>query len=169
MRASLLSVLFASLAIVTFASTGCNDAAPEKDDHGHTHEDGGHDHGISADDHPAHGPNHGHIFELDSPDHCVEWCKFKDNDVIKMHVLDKEGKKATPVKIDSFVVTPMAGNDDLSFELKAEKPDDEGKSSVYMLDDKDLSIAIPLGVNIEIKMGDKTMKGKIAAHEPLDH
>ena len=85
-----------------------------------------------------------------------------------MHLLDKDQKPAV-LKVDSFHVIPMAGNDATPFVLEAESPDEEGKSSVYMLDDQNLSIAIPLGVKIEITMGDTVLKGKIDQHEPMDH
>ena len=165
---------FALLLMVTalgFFVTGCNDSEDPnpKDEHGHgDHDhDHGHDHGHGH-DHPPHGPNGGHIFDLDSKDYSVEWCKFKDNDVIKMHILGSDNKN-TAIKVDSFTVTPLAGNDDLKFELTAENADDDGKASTFMLDNADLCTAIPLGVAIEIKSGDKTFKGEIDAHEPLDH
>ena len=141
------------------AATGSGSKAHDHDGHEHDHE---------HDDHPAHGPNHGHIFALDSEEYQGEWQKFKDNNVIKMHILDKDQKPAV-LKVDSFHVIPMAGNDATPFVLEAESPDADGKSSVYMLDDQSLSIAIPLGVNIEITSGDMILKGKIDQHEPLDH
>lgn len=167
---SLTSALIAVIALAVFASVGCDDHHsdhdPDNGSHaGHNHEADDH----SADDHPAHGPFGGHIFKLDTSDFQGEWKKYKDNDVIKMYVLDAAGKKAAPLKIDSFVVTPKVGNDDSSFTLEPEEPDDDGASAVYWLDNKDLSIAIPLGVDIEIKIGDKTYKGEIKAHQPLDH
>ena len=163
-----------ALAALAVFSIGC-DTAPQKAAGGndsHSHEDG-HDHGDEghADhdhDHPAHGPNGGHIFAIDSEDYQGEWCKFKDNNVIKMHILDKEGEPAL-VKVDSFKVIPSAGSDQTPFELAAESPDEEGKSSVYSLDDQSLGIAIPLGVDIEIAIGDTVLKGKIESHEPRDH
>lgn len=165
---------FASLAIAFVAaalfSIGCSDpetGKPAKDSHGdHDHDHGDHDH---AHDHPAHGPNGGHIFALSAEGHSGEWCKFKDNDVIKMHILDADGKNATPVKVDSFIVKPSVGNDSLTFELEAENADADGNASTFMLDDAGLAKAIPLGVDIEIKIGEQTITGKIAAHEPLDH
>ncbi len=162
-----------TLAAIALFAVGCekpndqvaaNGGSNSSQDHDHDHGEAGHDDHF----HPEHGPNHGHIFELDSPDYCGEWQKFKDNNVIKMHILDKD-KKSVAVKVDSFKVIPMAGNDSTPFELAPESPDDEGKSSVYSLDDQNLSIAIPLGVTIEITMGDQTLKGKIDQHEPLDH
>ena len=42
-------------------------------------------------------------------------------------------------------------------------------ASVFKLDDADLALAIPLGVDIQIEVGDKTVKGEIKAHAPLDH
>ena len=135
-------------------------------DHGdHDHTDGDHDHA----DHPAHGPNNGHMFAFDNAEFQGEWCKYKDNNVIRMYLLDKSGKEAAPLKVDSFVVKPLVGNDDSSFELTAENADADGMASTFMLDDQTLSIAIPLGVKIVVTAGDQTMTGEIKADEPLEH
>lgn len=165
---TLTSTLLAALAVVVFASVGCDNPEtagdkPAKDDHSHEG-DLGHAH-----DHPPHGPAGGHIFDLDSDDYQAEWKKYKDNSVIRMYILDGAGKKAVPVKVDSFIVKPQAGKEDVSFELAAEEANENGETAVYMLDDDALFTAIPLGVDIEIKMGDKTLKGQIKAHKPLDH
>lgn len=164
---SLTSVLIAFIALAVFASTGCDehhDDAAHGDNNQVANNTGDDNH-----DHPAHGPFGGHMVKLDTSDVQVEWKKYKDNDVIKMYVLDAAGKQAAPMKIDSFIVTPKVGNDGTGFTLEPEKPDADGATAVYWLDDKDLSIAIPLGVDIEIKAGDKVYKGEIKAHEPLDH
>ncbi len=178
---SLASVLLAGIALALFMSTGCD--KPSGDDHA-AHGDHDHDaeHAHDADDHtghdddtdshadhPDHGPFGGHVFKLDTSEFQGEWKKYKDNDVIKMYLLDATGKKAAPLKVDSFIVTSKVGNDDAGFTLEPEEPDAEGATAVYSLDDKDLSIAIPLGVDIEIKVGDKVYKGEIKAHQPLDH
>ena len=163
---SLTSMLLAAFAVIVFASVGCEkpeEGTPAKDEHAQ-----GDGHG-SAHDHPPHGPFNGHIFDLDSPDHQGEWKKYKDNNIIRMYILDGEGKKAAPEKVDSFIVKPQAGKDEVVYELAAEDADENGASATYMLDDNALTIAIPLGVDIEIKIGDKTIKGQIKAHEPLDH
>lgn len=86
-----------------------------------------------------------------------------------MYILDAAGKEAVAQKVDSFTVTPKVGNDETGFVLEPESPDEQGLSAVYVLDDQELSIAVPLGVDIEIKIGDKVFKGEIKAHEPLDH
>jgi len=169
---SITSLIIAALAIVIFA-VGCEKpnegtgGKPAGDDHaGHDHADGdGHD----EHDHPPHGPFGGHIFDLDSEDYQAEWKKYKDNNIIRMYLLDGEGKKEVAAKVDSFIVKPQAGKDDVQFELTAENPDENGASATYMLDDEQLTIAIPLGVDIEIKMGDQVLKGQIKAHKPLDH
>lgn len=166
---SLTSVLTAFFALAVFASTGC-DEQPEKAAQGDkVANDSGDDKHSDDHDHPAHGPFGGHMVKLDTSDVQLEWKKYKDNDVIKMYVLDAAGKEAAPMKIDSFIVTPKVGNDGTGFTLEPEEPDSDGATAVYSLDDKDLSIAIPLGVDIEIKAGDKVYKGEIKAHEPLDH
>lgn len=163
--------LLAMLVAATIFTVGCNDPgtatgtegkAAASDDHDHDH-----DH---AHDHPAHGPNGGHMVPLATEEFQAEWKKYNDSNITRIYLLDKSGKEAMPMKLDSFVIKPQAGNDDsVMFELEAEEPNDEGLAAVYMLDDEQLKIAIPLGVNIEIKMGDKTVTGEIKAHEPLDH
>ena len=185
---SLTRLTLAAIAIVVFATSGCDrppaggsgspgstdehgdhDHDHADDDHDHDHADDDHDHDHSEHDHPAHGPYGGHIFPLDSPEYQGEWKKYNDNDVIRMYVLDADAKKAVPIKVESFTVIPTVGNEDVTFELEAEDPDAEGKSAVYMLEDKDLTIAIPLGVKIAIKTGELTINGNIKAHKPRDH
>lgn len=177
---SLMPLALCLLAMVAYV--GCEKPAGETgdghshSDHDHDHDHGDHDHAHGDDDHdhdhadhPAHGPNNGHLFAFDNADFQGEWCKYKDNNVIRMYLLDKSGKEPAPLKVDSFVVKPLVGNDDTSFELTAENADDQGLASTFMLDDQTLSIAIPLGVKIVVTAGDQTMTGEIKAHEPLDH
>ena len=166
---SISSFFLAALALFMFAAVGCENPKADGDGHaahehdGHEHDGHGHDH-----DHPAHGPNGGHIFPMDTDEYQAEWKKYMDNNKIRMYILDAEGKEAAPIAVDSFTVTPKVGEGVEPFELEAEDPKD-GMSAVYMLDDARLAIAIPLGVNIEIKMGDKTIKGEIKSHEVRDH
>ncbi len=167
------SYLLAALAVCLFTSVGCDNGTETKtksDDHGHAH-DGEHAH---HHEHPPHGPFGGHIFTLDSPEYQCEWKKYSDNDVIRMYILDVPGDakmkpKAVPMKVDSFMVMAQAGSDGAKFQLEAEKPDENGATAVFMLEDKALATTIPLGVDIEIKVGDKVYKGQIKAHKPLDH
>jgi len=160
---SISSFFLAGLALIMFAAVGC-----ENPEAGH----GGHGHGELAHelehDHPAHGPFGGHIFPLDTDEYQAEWKKYSDNTIIRMYMLDAEGKKAAPVAVESFTVTPKVGEGAEPFVL-APEDSENGMASVYMLDDANLAIAIPLGVNIEIKMGDKTIKGEIKSHEVRDH
>jgi hypothetical protein len=190
------SLIVAMLAITVFAINGCdssvgngktNGGAATDSDHDHDHDHDGDDHDHDGDhdgddhdhdgddhdhaqsDHPAHGPFGGHIFALEPNEFQGEWKKYTDSNVIKMYILDADGKKEVSQKVDSFTVTPKVGNDEGGFVLEPENPDEQGLAAVYMLDDQDLSIAIPLGVDIEIKIGDKVFKGEIKAHKPLDH
>ena len=145
---------------------GDHDHEGHDHDHDHDHDHAGHDHDH---DHPPHGPNHGHIFNFGSDDIKGEWCKYKDNDVIRMYLLDGKGESPKPLIVEKFLVKPLAGNDDTPFELEAEGVDSEGAASTFMLEDKLLQTAIPLGVKIEVVTADKTYVGEIKAHEPLDH
>ena len=143
------------------------------DHEGHDHGDHeGHDHGDhEGHDHAAHdvhGPFGGHVFSFDSDDYRAEWKHYNDNDVIRVYILDSTGKKEAPVKATVEMI-PMAGSDKTPFELEAEKPDDEGRSAVYSLDDKNLGIATTLGLKVEMKTDGKTYTGVIEAHAPHDH
>lgn len=151
-------------------SSGTTSVAGDHDhdhsDHGHDHSDGDHDH--EGHSHAAHGPQGGHMFPLESKEFLGEWTQSQSNDVIKFYLMDA-AKQAKPVKVEYFHVIPMVGNDPTPFELEAESPDDEGKSAVYVLDDKNLHTALPLGVKIEFKTGDTVVTGKVDAHTPYDH
>ena len=147
-------------------------------DHDHDHDHGAHDHGDHDHGdheghdhamHDVHGPFGGHVFKFDSDDYGAEWKHYNDNDVIRVYVLDPTGKKEAPVKA-TMAMIPLGGSDKTPFELEAEKPDAEGLSAVYSLDDKNLGIATTaVGVKVEMKIGDKTYTGTIPAHEPHDH
>lgn len=164
---SLFSCLFATLALAVFVTVGCENpgTGDGHGDHGHAHD---HDHDHAHHDHPPHGPSGGHIFPLDTDEFQAEWKKYSDNNVIKIITLDAAGKEITPVAASSVLITPQVGEGDVSFTLPAESSEN-GLASVFKLDDAALAVAISLGVDIEIKVGDKTIKGEIKAHKPLDH
>ena len=143
----------------------------ECDHDGHDHGDhDGHDHASHDDpDHPPHGPNHGHMFDFDSDEFTGEWCQYKDNNVIRIYLLDAKGQSSKPMVVEQFLVKPLVGSEDEPFELEPENVDPEGAAESFMLDDNSLRTAIPFGVEIEVVTEGKTLKGQIKAHEPRDH
>ncbi len=169
--------LFSCCLMSGCAETKTENAMTEGHDHDHGDHDG-HDHdGEDHDDHEGHdhaehdvhGPFGGHVFSFDSDDYRGEWKHYNDNDVIRVYILDSAGKKEAPVNA-TVAMIPLGGSDRTPFELEAEKPNAEGQSAVYSLDDKNLGIAITaVGVKVEAKIGDKTYSGTIEAHEPHDH
>ena len=186
---SLLSFVVATLATIVFA-VGCQEptasTASNGHDHGehadgeddcgcghdhshdgHDHDD--HDHADHGHDHPPHGPNHGHLFDLDSDEFTGEWSQYPDNNVIRFYLLDSEGESPKPMVVEQFLVKPLVGSEGEPFELEPEDVDPEGAAHSFMLDDILLRTAIPLGVEIEVIADGKIMKGQIKAHEPLDH
>ena len=171
---SLFPFAVAMLATIAFAA-GCQEPTDSAGGHGHDHgehDDGhGHDHDGHghAHDHPPHGPNSGHIFEFDSEEFTGEWCKYKDSDEIRMFLLDGKGESAKPLVVEQFLVKPLTGDEGEPFELEPENVDPEGAAHSFMLDDKLLQTAIPLGVEIEVIAEGQTLKGQIKAHEVLDH
>lgn len=181
--------IFSLVALCCFAAvpfTGCESPASTStethDDHGHDHDGHGHDghdhdghghdhdgdHGHAHSDLPAHGPNNGHLFKLEGSDLVGEWIHYNDNDIIRVVLLDAELDDV--VSYDGVSITPKAGDDKTPFvlELDTEK-NKKGMKAVYMLDDKNLMLAMSLGVDVEFTMGDKKLKGKIEPHAPHDH
>ena len=108
-------------------------------------------------------------FEFDSDEFTGEWCKYKDNNEIRIYLLDGKGESPKPLVVEQFLVKPLTGSEDEPFELEPEDVDPEGAAHSFMLDDVLLQTAIPLGVEIEVIADGKTLKGQIKAHEPLDH
>jgi hypothetical protein len=148
------------------AFTGCGEGSQTvAESHDHDHD---HDHAHGEGGLPAHGPNNGHLFKLEGTDLIAEWIHYSDNDIIRVLLLDKGLENA--VEYDGVMITPTAGDDKTPFvlELDPEKNIND-KKLVYMLDEKKLMLAMSLGVDVEIKVGDKTYKGKIAPHAPHDH
>ena len=168
MRSTALIFLF-GLALACFTFSGCDQATTAKngnDTSSDAHEGDEHDHDH---EHAAHGPNGGHIFEFAEGDYHGEWKHYNDNFVIRVYVLDKEGKNNQAVAAENVTIKRTTGDDSAQFTLDPESPDEEGKAVVYGLDSQDLSIAMNLGVSVEMKLGDKTYTANIPPHEPHDH
>lgn len=151
---------------VTFSGceTGSTKTATADHDHDHDHDHGSHAEGEL----PAHGPKGGHLFKLDGTEYVGEWLHYNDNDIIRVYLLDMKSKGAVPC--DGITITPTAGDDKTPFvlELDAEASGGDQKL-VYMLDEKALMLAMNLGVDVEITVGDEKFKGSIAPHAPHDH
>jgi hypothetical protein len=117
----------------------------------------------------VHGKNGGHIIKLTPTDLVAEWCHSSDNDVIKVFVLDEKATANHPIKADSVTIRPTSGNKRDPFTLAAVSANENGESAEYKLDDKQLALAMTLGVVLEIKVGEKTYTAEIPAHAPHSH
>ncbi|MFM7739621.1 MAG: hypothetical protein ACKO9H_09475, partial [Planctomycetota bacterium] len=127
----LLNLVLPLCALSLFIISGCdnpaastakpnsNPKAADKHDHDHDH-----DHKEGDHDHDAHGPNGGHTFELTPNDLAAEWTHSSSNNIIKVFVLNKDGKANEAVKCDKVVITPLSGNNTTPFELPAVEPKD---------------------------------------------
>ena len=166
----------AILAIMCFSVAGCDKPTGTSDgqthsDHDHPHGDN-HSHGDGEDSHshakdayPPHGPNGGHTFAFDS-DLKGEWSSYKANDLVRIYILDSEVKESVPVKATVIVTSDKDGSE---FELDPENPDADGKSSIYVLENSDLSIAMNLGVTIKLQIDDKTHSAVLKPSRPHKH
>ncbi len=150
-----------------------HDHADDHDADGHSHEGDDHDHDHDHDHDSGKlgevGPNNGHLIDFGSDPFKAEWVHYNDNDIIRIYVLDQEGKANRAVKADRVVVTRKAGAETVEFELEAEAPNADGESASYMREDKELAIAMTLGVEVIIEVDGQTHNGKIPAHEPHHH
>jgi hypothetical protein len=174
-----LRLLALGVALSCFCLAGCSPAKKEVEKsnpnndqvHDHDHDDAhDHDHNDDAADGKLGpmGPNGGHQIDFNSDQMNAEWVHYNDNDTIRLVILDATGKANRRIKADSVSIRRTKGNDP-GFTLVAEEPDDNGAAEKYMLDDKDLAIAMVLGVTVEVKMDGKTYAGKIPPHEPHSH
>lgn len=148
----------------TSASHSHDDNHSHDGDHSHSHDD----HGDGEQAACRIGPNGGHVYEFANESLLMEITQSKSGDVVRFLLLDADEKQA-PMKVTSFKVTPSAGRDSSPFMLEPENPDEDGKTHSYMLEEKDLRIAIPLGVKVEVTTEDKTYVSTIEAHEHHDH
>ena len=167
----------AVIALAAFVFSGCDagnsksDAkkSPAKDSHGHDHKDGDDHDGEKKAAKILHGKNGGHIVELKPTDLVAEWCHSSDNDVIKVFILNEGASANQAVKADSVTIRATAGSNKDPFTLAAVAANEAGEAAEYKLDDKQLALAMTLGVVLEIKVGDKTYSAEIPAHAPHSH
>jgi len=133
--------------------------------HGQDHSSDGHSHDQESESDGIHGVNGGHVFSFEPADYVGEWLVSNDDDVTKIFILDKDGTVNTPIKVENLELR----RGDSVFTLDAENLNEDGLSAVYSLDDRDLSIAINLGVEVKMEVGEKKYVGRIAALTPHDH
>ena len=134
--------------------------AQSPDEHKHAHDEGTHDehdHESSTDNSHRHGIHGGHIFDFQPNDLLGEWVQFRDKDVIEIFLLDSTGKSDSPQKVESLIIK----KGDKLFSLDPESPDGNGASAKFSLDDIELAIAMNLGVDVEMTIGDKEYTAKI--------
>ena len=172
-----LRLLTLGMALSYFCLAGCSPAKKEVKNsnpnnnnvHAHDHDhDDGHGDDVADGKLGPMGPNGGHQIDFNSDQMNAEWVHYNDNHTIRLVILDPTGKANRRIKADSVSIRRTKGNDQ-GFTLTAEDPDDNGAAEKYMLDDKDLAIAMVLGVTVEVKMDGKTYAGKIPPHEPHSH
>ena len=152
------------VALGTFALAGCQPQPTNSGEHSHNDHEGSehgnhnadNDHSENTNAHPPHGPHSGHVYSFDQ-DYQLEWA-LSTTDLVRIYILDAEGKKVTPV-VGSLVIKREA--DGSSFELDPENPAEDGSVESFTLENKELSIAMNLGVVAELKTKNKTYVAKI--------
>ena len=128
-------VLMASIAIGSFALSGCSDSGeietPEiqKDTEGkHVHE------------HAAHGPHDGHIIELGDEQYHAELVHDDASHTVTVYILDGSVKNAAPIAAESISIKLIADGQPKEFTLTAQPLEGEadGQSSRFVLESEEL-------------------------------
>ncbi len=102
----------------------------------------------------------GHMFAFEPDDYVGDWSHSVKSDLIRIFILDKETKSKSPINADTVLIR----RGDVIFSLDPEEPDEDGKTAVFSLDNKDLAIAMNLGVTVEMTVDGEKYSAKIAAH-----
>lgn len=185
----LLSTLLLATGVAVLFS-GCDQTKPAgtqsaakttASDHGHDHEPGhDHDHAGEA-EHAgvtagaaapasAHSEVHGgHPLQIENASFSAEWKHYSDNHVIEFFVLDKAGKADMPIKADSITVRQTGVDNPEVFKLAAVEPDADGKTAHFRIDDRNLTTAMHLGVEVEFEFDGGKYTVKIPPHAKHDH
>lgn len=146
------------------ASTNSPESESAETTHDHGHQASGIADSSEYETH-RHGIHGGHIFEFSPAEFLGEWVQHRDSDLIQIFILDLNGKSDMPQKVDSLIIK----RGDTLFSLDPESSDENGNSAVYSLEDKDLSIAMNLGVDVELFIGEREFTAQINAHDGHHH
>lgn len=159
----------AALAMLGFL-TGCGETTPPKTDtkkpeaHDHDHDHGKEGHGKEekgAAEH-KHGPNDGHIVELEGEGehYHLEWADDDETGTVTMYILDKEEKNIAELDATEITVESKAGDKVTEFKLpKVPTESETVKASKFEVVEKPLLTALmaPEGVTNTVKV---TIGGK---------
>ena len=157
------------LAVFTLSFAGCtndedagsSDASGTHDDHDHDHD---HDHGHAHD-----GPHGGIPFDFDQEGYKGEWNHDNEHQIVRIYVLDAEGKAGQMVRAEKVIVRDTKGREPQEYELLAEDAGDEGMASTFAKKSGPLLAAMPLGVDVEVEIDGKKFTAKIEPHTHHDH
>lgn len=126
-----------------------------------------HDH-----DHGKPGPHGGSLVELGEEEYHAELLIDHDAHVVRVYLLDKEGKTAVPTAATELSVDTGSG-EVLLLKPARQESDPEGQASVFELVDDavvhDLLDAGFIHGKLTVAIGEKTLTGGIDAHFDHDH
>lgn len=120
----------------------------------------GHDHG-------AKGPHGGSLVELGDEEYHAEVVLDHDAHALRVYVLGKDAKTATPITSTELTITPE-GKPALTLKATPQKDDGEGKSSVFeVIDNEAVHGFMDAGMihaDLRVKIGDKPFTGHVDYH-----
>lgn len=121
-----------------------------------------HDH-----DHGAAGPHGGSLVELGDEEYHAEVVLDHDAHALRVYMLGKDAKTATPVAASELTLTPE-GKTALTLKATPQKDDGEGKSSLFELIDNEVvhgfMDAGMIHAQLSVKIGDTPYSGDVDYH-----
>lgn len=144
--------------LVILGMAGCEQPGTRSADESDQHQEHKHPHDSEAT--KKYAANDGHSFTFEPHDYAGEWGHTFNSDLIQIFILDKTTNEKKRVQLDSISIR----RGDQIFSLDAENEDEQGLAHTYSLDNKELAIAMNLGVTLEMTVGEKNYTAKIAPH-----
>ena len=118
-------------------------------------------------DHGAKGPHGGSLVELGEEEYHAEVVLDHDAHALRVYVLGKDAKTATPITSTELTITPE-GKPALTLKATPQKDDGEGKSSVFeVIDNEAVHAFMDAGMihaDLRVKIGDKPFTGHVDYH-----
>lgn len=156
----------AVLSMATLSFTGCGGDESGSDDSNDAHDDHDHDHDHA---HSHDGPHGGISFDFDQSGYKGEWNHDNEHQIVRIYILDAEGKEGAMVAAEKVIVRDTKGREPQEYELLAEDASDDGTASTFAKKSGPLLAAMPLGVEVEVEIDGEKYTAKVEPHVHHDH
>ena len=166
-------VLLATIALMSFASFGCQPTATKPGDKGTnsaaSHDDHGHDH---AHDHGEHGAHGGHMLHLEPTGEHAEWTHDDEAGVLTVYFEEmvSAGSKIEKVRVD----LSLGDKPKKAYDLEGTAADDHKiEGSIFSIKSPELVTALGVGEGVKaeliVTVAGKDLKASLEHDHGHDH